>query len=175
MDESLIFVFRDLVTQNGQTITFHKELIDAHKYCWWGWWKKPIENVPSALFERILGADMPSAIFLLDCGNYLFYEAQLSGISIAPSDEGAPSPEIDKTPEYYSYLRLAVWLKLTSIEPIDEAVLKQFRYVDFPTWRSHEYDRYKGQEVSGAGELDEMRVTLWHIEPKNKGALPNPS
>jgi len=163
LDESLIFVFRDLVTLSHQTIELHDELIREHGYCWWGWWKKPIEDVPTDLFEQILGAGSNGTIFLLDCGNYLFYQAQLLGVKVAPSEEGTPSPELEKTPSYYTHLRLVVWLKLTDIKLIDEKVIKEFKYVDFPTWRSQAYDQYKGKNVGGAGELDEMRVTLWHI------------
>jgi len=165
LDETLLLVFRDLVTLSHQTIGLHNEIIREYGYCWWGWWKKPIEDVPTDLFERIL-AEGGKTIYLLDCGNYLFYRAHLTGVKIAPSEEGSPTPELERTPSYYTHLRLVVWLKFASIQAIDEKVIKQFKYASFPTWRSHAYDHYKGKTVSGAEEIDEMRVTLWHLARK---------
>ena len=171
MSETIILVFRDLITSPDETIKSHAELIKYYGYCWWGWWKKPIENVPIGLFERVLS--IKAKIYLFDCGQYLnkrtsgdnyFYVADTDDYFISSTDAGVPSPDINKTPSYYSDRRFIVWFKFTSISGISEDVIKGHKYIDFPTWPNTAYDSYNGKYISGADELDEMRVTLWHIE-----------
>ena len=115
-DNALMLVFRDLITTPGDTIALHSEIITSSGYCWWGWWKKPIELVPIAAFEALELAKSPKNIFLFDSGQYLIYKGTLSEIFVAPSEDGMQSPDINRTPNYYVDLSLTVWFKLTQLE-----------------------------------------------------------
>src|ERR1700685_4400580 len=99
--ETAIVLFRDLITQAGETIQFHRDKIDEHGYCWWGWWKKPIEDVPVILLSHLAqavdesGAGQQPSVFAFDCGTHRIYELELKGVEIAASDEAMRSPEIE--------------------------------------------------------------------------------
>jgi hypothetical protein len=183
MRETVILLFRDLVTQPQETIDFHRDKIVEHDYCWWGWWKKQIEDVPIQLLSHLaqLAAhnEEQHSVFLFDCGSHRLYEADLLGVEIAASDEAMRSPEIDKTPEYYVHLRCAVWLKFSAIRDVSNVpkLLSNMTYISFPTWRNNRYDDFCGKIIGSTTELDEMLVTLWHVcvhdeEDEKQLALP---
>jgi hypothetical protein len=165
--QSPLFVFRDIVTQPDETISLHQEKIDHYGYCWWGWWKKVIEDVPTALFDEIMRQPSPRYGLLFDCGQYRIYATEIAGISIAPSDEGMQSPNLSCTPTYYVHLSsIVVWLKLKSFKPIrnSAALCAEMRYASFPTWRIPKYGKFIGETVSSLEELDSMLPTLWTVE-----------
>lgn len=168
MCETLMLCFRDLVTQPGETIAFHLALIQRYGHCWWGWWKKPIENVPVDLVQGLASQrnGRSPAILLYDCGRYKLYRARLDGVAIAPGEGTVSSPDVEKTPEYYDHLRLSLWLKLGAISEITEATtrMKELTYVGFPSWPQESlYEAYKGKPIGSWEELDQTTVTLWHL------------
>jgi hypothetical protein len=166
MRETAMFLFRDLVTQEGDTIKLHQEKITEFGYCWWGWWKKPIEKLPlEFLLNLIPEGGSSTEVLLFDCGTYNFYRVNLQEVAISPSHAGMLSPDLDKTPGYYQHLRLVVWLKLLSISRVQEPTrfVKKLTHVDFPTWRDSRYEKHRGMQVRDPQELDEMLVTLWQV------------
>jgi hypothetical protein len=165
MSEGIILLFRDLVTQPGESIAFHSELILEHGFCWWGWWKKPIEDVPVDLFLRMADQPREFSVRLFDTGHHKLFNATYSAIEVAGSDSMMRSPDISKTPTYYQHLKCAVWLKVTAIEEDLSAStsLQNFTYAGFPSWRTNRYAPYIDQRISSFEELDEMQVTMWHV------------
>lgn len=169
MRDTIILCFRDLVTAPGDTISRHSELVREFGYCWWGWWKKAIEDVPVDLLLRIVGSNggKNAEIFLYDCGSYKFYKVTTGGVSIAPSDTGMSAPEIEKTPEYYANLKCGAWFKFKNISEVVDGLteLRKMKYLDFPSWRREStHEAFKGQNVASFEELDAMQVTFWHVE-----------
>lgn len=162
--DTAIFLFRDLITDPSMTIRFHVEKIQALGSCWWGWWKKAIEDVPVDLLYRLLQGG-PAQIFLFDSGMHEIYHATLDKVEIAPSDEPIHSPEIELTPEYYVDVRLLTWLRLSRIALVrdKDALFKELSYVSFPSWPKPIYGEYIGQSIRGTEELDAMIVTMWHV------------
>ncbi|GJM43218.1 MAG: hypothetical protein DHS20C21_00600 [Gemmatimonadota bacterium] len=178
MTETVILCFRDLVTAPGDTVALHAKKIDALGHCWWGWWKKPIENVPVDLFRKLYNGDrenLNEKIFLYDCGareneQYKVYRATLSALRVAPAQVSMSSPQMDATPDYYIHVKCAAWWRLTDIEEVSDvpSLLRTMTYRSFPSWpSSSEHQRFVGREVTDCAELDRMRVTLWHVETSN--------
>ena len=174
MKDTVMLCFRDLVTAPGDSIAQHKRLIDEYGYCWWGWWMKPIEDVPNELLLRIVRANTNggSRMFLYDCGLYRLYSVKLTDVAISPTNSGTSSPGIEQTPEYYVHVKCRAWFKLVEIdlvldskEPEDMEKLRLIKYIDFPSWRREDtHDAFKGKNITSFEELDQMAVTLWHIE-----------
>lgn len=170
MTEVIMLCFRDLVTRPGETVEKHRALIRQHGYCWWGWWKKPIEEVPAELLARMLGTGAtpaPIQILLFDCGQHKLHLADLAAVAIAPNTTGMSSPEIGKTPDYYVHVRCAAWFKLASLQDVPDAEkeLRRIKYLSFPSWpKPDRHDGHKGQPIESFDELDEMKVTLWHLD-----------
>jgi len=67
MKNTMVLRFRDLVTGHGETIIEHRTIIENKGYTWWGWWKRPYEQIPTVLFEN-LRKKLPTDIYLLDTG-----------------------------------------------------------------------------------------------------------
>ncbi len=165
--------FRDLVTAPGDSIAQHKKLIDHYGYCWWGWWMKPIEDVPNDLLLKIVrtNSNGGSHILLYDCGQYRLYRVKITDVGISPTNVGMSSPGIEQTPEYYVHVKCRAWFKFVGVDlvPDSKEKLHLIKYVDFPSWRREEtHDHFKGKNISSFEELDQMAVTLWHVEvPEN--------
>jgi len=52
--ETLILRFRDLSTDNFETINSHTEIINNHGYVWWGWWNKLGECITSSIMPELI-------------------------------------------------------------------------------------------------------------------------
>ena len=169
MKYTLMICYRDLVTEPSQTIQKHSALISKHAYCWWGWWKKPIEIVPHQLLIELATSTekSPRDVLLYDCGQYHLHKARLIGVDISPLDSGVSSPEIDKTPDYYVHVKCAVWFKFDNIEavPNSDKFIKKTTYRAFPSWPvESRYRDFIGKKIRNFEELDEMAVTLWQVD-----------
>lgn len=162
--DTVMFLFRDLITDPTMTIQQHVEKIHTHGTCWWGWWKKAIEDVPADIMERVLQKG-PADIFLFDSGLHEIYQATMDKVEIAPSDEPIHSPDIERTPDYYVDVRLLTWLRLTRIALVrdKDTLFKELSYAGFPSWPKRLYDEYVGRPIRGTEELDAMIVTMWHL------------
>ena len=51
--ETIILRFRDLSTNPGETIAFHREKIKEHSFAGWGWWNKAGETIPAETFIEL--------------------------------------------------------------------------------------------------------------------------
>lgn len=124
-----------------------------------------MEDVPVDLLLDV-ARNGDNDIFLFDSGVHEVYRARLDGILVAPSSDGMYSPDITLTPEYYVHLRLVTWLRLSQIERVRERaqLFRTLRFASFPSWPTNTYEEVIGQEVLGTDQLDEMKVTMWHLQ-----------
>ena len=129
--QTIILRFRDLVTEENGTIKRHQDVIAQNGYVWWAWWKKGNETTPVPEFSSLAtnAKTAPVNLFLVDSGQGLVYRAKCEDVDLRAAQK-IPSPETDKTPEYYRDQEYYAWFKFTQIEQCDESDLKQFSYVD---------------------------------------------
>ena len=138
----LILRFRDLaVSTPGYTIDQHNELVFAHGYTWWGWWKKQSEHVPVQLWDDILSEinqiGGPVTIYLLDTGQRKLYKGKLNGIEFEPGQRHlSPPEEGNRTPTYYQQPGMTAsfysWFKLSDIEEINSQELHTLSFERVP-------------------------------------------
>jgi len=113
--EAIILRYRDLSTNPGETIKFHREKIDQFKYTWWGWWNKAGETVPSQTFRELskkIDANKSLDILLFDTGQLKLYPAKLAEVCWDPRFLDIESPDWNATPDYYAGRRLKAWYKI---------------------------------------------------------------
>lgn len=187
--ETMILRFRDLVTDPSETIASHRAIINAADYTWWAWWHKLGEKVPTEVFtglNRRMTDAGPMRIYLMDSGQELLYEASCADIRWALNLEREPSPEPDKTPDYYKDRSYQAWFKLTHIaaEPVaqPEPVLNALTYErvdDFFTSGASQYGVFYGKRIYSPGELRQQDRTIWFVrtaepaDPHHEIALVN--
>ena len=165
--ETLILRFRDLVTAEGETITKHIAVIKDCGYVWWGWWKKGNEKTPVAEFATFgaLAKTRPKAIYLVDSGQSLVYRAVCSDIELN-TEAGSPSPEKEKTPEYYQNRTYCAWFKLSEIECCDPACLSDFSYIDCKELfcdSNVDYTKFNNKKIYSVPELIQQNRTVWFV------------
>ena len=127
-----ILRFRDLVTAPHDTVRLHKEIIDAARSVWWGWWSKAGEKIPDDAFRHLLDlahAEAGLDVFLMDSGTGRVYRAECRDLKWDISHERLASPNAVETPAYYCEQRYLAWFRFSAIEPIDEAILRGYSYV----------------------------------------------
>ena len=172
--DKLILRFRDLVTDPSETIASHRAIIDAEEYVWWAWWHKLGEKVPTEVFTELNRRmnSSPMQIYLMDSGQELLYEATCAEIRWANDLEREPSPEPDKTPDYYKNRPYQAWFKLTHIaaDPVTdpEAVLNALTYerVDaFFKSGASQYVAFYGKRIYSLPELRQQDRTIWFVRP----------
>jgi len=163
--KTVILRFRDLVTAEGETIQKHVAVIEEHDHVWWGWWKKGNEKTPVEEFAKLKVAanTRPIDIYLIDSGRSLVYRAVCEDIDLR--EEGKiPSPEKEKTPEYYQEQEYCAWFKLTKIECCDPACLSDFSYVDCKDLfcdPNVDYSRFNNKKIYSVLELTQQNRTVW--------------
>ena len=75
----------------AETILEHKAVIADKGCCWWGWWKRPLENARIDAWRQLQDAaslDKPAVVGLFDSGTGSVYRAEVIGV-ILPTDEAA--------------------------------------------------------------------------------------
>lgn len=175
--ETMILRFRDLSTNVGETIKFHKAKINEHSYALWGWWHKAGETIPSGAFQSlmsIIDKQGHLAVFLFDTGTGTLYPAKIKKIHWEPRFQEIESPNWDATPEYYKGRKLKAWFKLTEIGDgiKNEDVLGKWSYVEvdelFETKKSIFQD-FSSKQVSSFEELRHQERTIWFVRPFRSG------
>lgn len=166
--ETVILRFRDLVTAEGETIDKHMAVIKNHDYVWWGWWKKGNEKTPVDEFAKLkaVANTHPVDIYLVDSGQSLVYRAVCADIRFK-TDEKIPSPDKDKTPEYYQKQDYWVWFQLTKIECCEPTCLSDFSYVDCKELfcdPNVDYSRFDNKKIYSVPELIQQERTVWFIK-----------
>lgn len=120
MVETIISRFND---HEADTIEKHQSIVVDEEHVWWGWWKKQHEDPRLATLEA-LADDLPCDIYLLCRGDERAYTARCEVVDYHDEGERKPSPDPEKTPDYYDDSEHPAWFKLSSIE---EMPFDQFR------------------------------------------------
>ena len=175
--QTIILRFRDLVTEENGTIKRHQDVIAQNGYVWWAWWKKGNETTPVPEFSSLAtnAKTAPVNLFLVDSGQGLVYRAKCEDVDLRAAQK-IPSPETDKTPEYYRDQEYYAWFKFTQIEQCDESDLKQFSYVDCPALfenKNIDYSKFNHKKIYSAAELIQQNRTVWFIRPATEDDLEN--
>lgn len=165
--DTIILRFRDLVTENNGTIERHRNIIQQYGYVWWGWWKKGNEVTPQQEFSGLstLAKTNPIEIFLVDSGQGVVYKSVCENIDLRYNQK-MPSPEKERTPEYYRDQEYYAWFKFTKIEPSVESELKGFSYVDCPNLfldTNTDYSKFNDKRIYSVSELVQQNRTVWFV------------
>ncbi len=181
--KTLILRFRDLGgIKRGDTIAFHRALIEEHGYTWWGWWHKFGERAPVTVFNELatrVRADGPIKAFLLDSGAHEIRGAEIAKFELELDGSLRDSPEKNKTPEYYRDSRFLAWYKLSHIDasPSDPEIVRQYTYVDiaefFDTAES-KFRQYDGARVKSLIQLLDQNRTIWFVRDHREGDREKP-
>lgn len=168
--ETLILRFRDLSTEDGETVSLHNEIArQSPGYFWWGWWRKEgSEQLPFeefAALRRMARSEGGLVIYLLDSSHSRTYRATCTDIDWEAGGEPKPSPEPDRTPAYYRAKKVLAWFKLGVIE---EYALdtRQFSYVRVDKLflvQPSKYTAFYGKRIFSAQELTQQNRTIWFI------------
>ena len=165
--ETAVLRFRDLVTEESETIKKHCEIIDEKEYVWWAWWKKGAEVTPTAEFSILANRakEKTISIYLLDSGQKKLYKAVCADIE-STEETDKSSPDKDHTPEYYKERRYYAWFKFTSIEECDESELTEYSYLAGDSLFTDEetnYSLFFDKKVFGIDELIQQNRTVWFL------------
>lgn len=166
MPTTCILRFRDLVTEEGGTISEHRRLATLKGSVWWGWWMRQYETSPQAYFqtlsERIVRGG-PIHIYLLNAGEARIFRASLGRILAAPFNDKISTPDASRTPEYYQRGKYPAWFSLNSIDEVHwhDTV---FYYESFPTRPERtDWVQLLEQKVKTIDQLRSIDVTLWSV------------
>jgi predicted MPP superfamily phosphohydrolase len=179
---TIILRFRDLVTDRGQTIAWHQQIIDRPDggFVWWGWWHKPGETIPDDAFRQ-LGRKAKSdglKVYLMDSGQERLYEVTCTEIKwdkdLAEIGTDTGSLPSDYIPEYYNKRKYLAWFKLTSIAEVKDpdTVLHGFSYLqvdEFFEDKKSNYTSFYGKQVYSVKELRQQDRTIWFLRNFESG------
>ncbi len=181
---ALLLKFRDLITEDGDTIAEHRAIIKSSRSVWWGaWMRKGAEKPPREFLAEILeGLSKQESVkvYLFDTSQELLYSCSVKNIKVSPIRSGITSPEPDKTPEYYHRNRLPIWFQFTTIDDATFSDLNLY-YHSAPSLLSEDekYRSSQGNRLSSVDErssdnslnslrdLTHMRVTMWVLNEGN--------
>jgi predicted MPP superfamily phosphohydrolase len=177
---TIILRFRDLVTDRGQTIAWHKEIIDRSDghFVWWGWWRKRGETIPDEAFRKLAkkAESEPGGLtaYLMDSGQELLYEVTCTEIKWDPKLAEIGTDEVSLTPEYYNKRKYLAWFKLTSIAEVKkpETVLHRYSYLrvdEFFEDKESHYTSFYNKQVYSVKELRQQDRTIWFLREFESG------
>ncbi len=172
--KSIILRFRDLVTEDGGTISDHRDLIKKHGEVWWGWWMKQYEKPPIELFREIAHVIKEEGYykaFLFNSGTLKLYRANIVKMISAPLTTRIGTPDFEKSPGYYHRGSYPAWFLLSKIEEISVAESKMlimgFPTIDVDVVNFDAKDKYLSllnKELKDLTRIRETDITLWEIE-----------
>jgi Calcineurin-like phosphoesterase len=172
---TIILRFRDLVTEHGQTIQRHQEIANGG-YVWWGWWRKRDETIAGDAFRNLARRAQAGGfeIYLMDSGQELLYRATCTEIRWDATYIKIKSPDITKTPEYYSTQTYLAWFQLKGITQVadPEVKLHKFTYLQVDEFFEHgksSYTPFYGKRVYSVKELRQQDRTIWFLKDFENG------
>ncbi len=165
--ETVILRFRDLVTAESETIARHVSVIDKYGYVWWGWWKKGNEKTPVDEFASlsIRAKSRPIDIYLIDSGQNLAYCATCEDVQLKTEGK-IPSPDKEKTPEYYCDQEYFAWFKFTKIELCEKNCLAAFSCIECKSLfcdENADYSKFDNKKIYSIEELTQQNRTVWFV------------
>ena len=163
MVKTVILRFRDLVTPPGGAIKEHRRLIQRTGEAWWGWWMRPNEEAPRALFKELadnIEIHKPFTAYLLDSGSLQLYSVHLDRIAAAPPGSTIATPDPEKSPDYYHKGRYPIWFLLRSL---NEVYIEDLRLLfdSVPTNPDLQVGHLREAQISSLEQLRTLDVTLW--------------
>lgn len=165
--ETIVLRFRDLVTEENETIKRHSEIIHSKGFVWWAWWKKGAEVTPIAEFSLLASRakESPISIYLLDSGQEKLYKAICEDIE-STEKTAKNSPDSNYTPEYYKDKLYYAWFKFSSIEECNESELTNYSYLDSDSLfkdKETDYSLFFNKKVFNTAELIQQNRTVWFL------------
>ena len=176
---NFLFRFRDLI---APTISEHKDIIKKQNKCWWGWWKRPLEDTRLEVWselEKKIEDSGSTKIGLFDSGTEKIYIATIDKV-ISPEttgDEGdpiaLPSADLKLVPKYYRDSPFSrAWLRITRIDDYTGKFFREWSYAAppaIPNQNQTTLERLHNKIISDGGELRAMDTTIWSVRPKAVG------
>lgn len=165
--KTIILRFRDLVTENGDTIIEHQNIIQKKKAVWWAWWRKGNEKTPITEFSilRTFAESNNINVYLLDSGQRKLYQAICNTVYFSP-DEDTLSPKPDMTPRYYRTRKYAAWFHFSSIVECNWDEIRNFSYVQTDSLfldSSINYSMFSNKRIYDLNELIQQNRTVWFV------------
>lgn len=116
----IILRFSDFETD---TITEHEDIIADRGQVWWGWWKKRHEPKRVELLTTVQEAirRAPVRIALIDRVDRRYFAAVCDALEFV-EERAISAPDPDLVPAYYRNRQFPAWFRISSIEPLTEAV-----------------------------------------------------
>lgn len=168
---TIVLRFRDLVTEEGGTVSEHRDMINARGFAWWGWWMRQYETPPRDLFAQLrmtLDAGTEPTGFLFDTGRGRVFSCRFADLRVAPPGMTIGPPDLAASPDYYQRGRYPAWFKLTAIDDADFAALS-WRYAAFPSNPEHPANAdVVGQPVISLDDMRNTDTTLWVVEQEER-------
>lgn len=173
MSDTFLFRFRDVT--DDDPIGSHRRIINDTSYVWWGWWKKDWERQPEqelqALQENARSTGITIGLFELTRPS--FFVAKVTDCIY--TREPIHSPEQDRTPRYYSQKKVAAWLKLTSVDEVDEGKFCQM-FGNVPTGEETFFfalnngDALRAESPSTPDAIPLLSSTVLHLSDIHLGS-----
>ncbi|MDO8604880.1 MAG: metallophosphoesterase [bacterium] len=117
--KTVILRFRDNFNPDHPAIEAHSQILHNERTVWWGWFKRPEEEIPLELLRTISGK-APIVIGLYDRNENRGYSAKCMEIRIGSVNaEAISSPNQNLTPTYYAKAELSAWFKLSEINLVE--------------------------------------------------------
>lgn len=174
-----LFRYRDLI---APTLELHREVIGSKKRCLWGWWKRPLEDDKSELWQR-LKKDVQSKkkirVGLFDSGTNQVYGAWVIGVIPPVSDPTASRvPKLSKAdkalvPKYYAGHPFSwAWLRLKEIEEEPMEFFGKYSIRRIPPlaeYSKHTLQALDKKVIVDGAELRNMDTTIWEVRPRRSG------
>jgi 3',5'-cyclic AMP phosphodiesterase CpdA len=173
MPTTVALRFRDLVGPPDSTIQRHKDLIasSSEKRVWWGWWSKPQEKVPFAVFAQFINAIKARKfrVFLVDSGQEKLYSAEIDEIFYSTADQPEPTPNPNLTPAYYKTEKYKAWFRFSSIEESKKEIIRVWSYDEVPDFTEDPTaSRFNGKKVWNLAEmLNRRHRTIYFLREAN--------
>lgn len=175
--ENIVLRFRDLVTEENETIRKHQEIINKKGYVWWAWWKKGAEVTPLTEFSLLANRakEKNIDIYLLDSGQEKLYKAKCTDIQCT-EETPKKSPDDDYTPKYYKEKPYFAWFKFLSIEECDKNEISNYSYLASDSlFKDNEtnYSLFFDKKVFNIAELIQQNRTVWFLRKYKNGDKEN--
>ncbi len=183
----ILFRYRDLLSPD--TLGEHRRIIEDRGECWWGWWRRPSEDVREFFWQRLkkktdAGESVQIAFFNSapggeEEGGGLVHFAtltQIIGPSETPHASSVPEEEEALVPEYYRKTPFSsAWMKLSEIRKEHESdFFKRYAYRCPPKIKRIDdtiLERFEDKLVVDADELRSMDTTIWELRTAKKDDL----
>jgi len=168
MARTVILRFRDLVIEDGGTISEHLSLIQQYSEVWWGWWMRQYEVPPRALFQELAGMIEEKGFlegFLFNTGATKLYATKIASIRVAPPGCRLSTPDPERSPSYYHRAECPAWFLLRSIQEVPFSDYR-FVYDSFPT-RPELHGtlmQMLNVPVASLEQLRHLDTTLWVVQ-----------